>query len=449
MSVRRCSCEPRQYETVFNQFSAGSTCGASKDALRVENTYKIAGIDVHKSMLAVVISDVAQQGEFEFQRRKFGTAASELLQLSAWLVEQGVREAIMESTAQYWRPVWQQLEGQCELHLAQAQSNRAPRGRKRDFADAERLVRRHLAGELVLSFVPNPEQRLWRTMTRSKYQLTRDRVRLQNQIESLLEDARIKLSSMVSDLLGVSSRRMLHALAAGETDAARLAALADPALRATAEQLQDALSAAATLTSPHRQILGLFLARLELIESHMQVLEKSIGQALQEHQDAVKRLAEVPGYGMDSAHQVIAEIGPTAATFPSAGQLCSWVGVCPGREESAEVSKSNRSPKGNRALRRILTQLANAAVKSKGSVFEAAYRKLVVRMGHNKAIWAIAHRLCRLTWKILHQRVSYIEKGTGPNPQAVRKRANRLLRDLRALGYQVEVTPPPQMMGQR
>src|SRR5437763_7790293 len=134
--------------------------------------------------------------------------------------------------SQYWRPVWQQLEGQCELHLAQAQSNRAPRGRKRDFADAERLVRRHLAGELVLSFVPNPEQRLWRTMTRSKYQLTRDRVRLQNQIESLLEDARIKLSSMVSDLLGVSSRRMLHALAAGETDAARLAALADPALRA-------------------------------------------------------------------------------------------------------------------------------------------------------------------------------------------------------------------------
>jgi len=178
----------------------------------VENTYKIAGIDVHKSMLAVVISDVAQQGEFVFQRRKFGTAASELLQLSAWLAEQGVREAIMESTAQYWRPVWQQLEGQCELHLAQAQSNRAPRGRKRDFADAERLVRRHLAGELVLSFVPNPEQRLWRTMTRSKYQLTRDRVRLQNQIESLLEDARIKLSSMVSDLLGVSSRRMLHAL---------------------------------------------------------------------------------------------------------------------------------------------------------------------------------------------------------------------------------------------
>jgi transposase len=415
----------------------------------MENTYHIAGIDVHKRMLAVVISDAAQEGEFQFQRRKFGTGASELLQLSAWLAEQEVQEAVMESTAQYWKPVWQQLEGQCELHLAQAQSNRAPRGRKGDFADAERLLRRHVAGELILSFVPNPEQRLWRTMTRSKYQLTRDRVRLQSQIESLLEDARIKLSSVVSDLLGVSSRRMLQALAAGETDTMRLAALADPGLRATAEQLQDALSAAATLSPLHSQILGLFLARLELIESQMQVLEKSIGQALQEHADAVKRLAEVPGYGMDSAHQVIAEIGPAAATFPSAEQLCSWVGVCPGREESAEVSKSNRSPKGNRTLRRILTQLANAAVKSKGSVFEVAYRKLVLRMGHNKAIWAIAHRLCRLTWKILHEGVSYIEKGSRPNPQAVRKRAHRLLRDLRALGYQVQVTPPPQLMAQQ
>ena len=414
----------------------------------MENTYKIAGIDVHKSMLAVVITDAAQEGEFQFQRRKFGTVASELLQLSAWLAEQGVQEAVMESTAQYWKTVWQQLEGQCELYLAQAQSNRAPRGRKRDFADAERLLRRHVAGELILSFVPNPEQRLWRTMTRSKYQLTRDRVRLHSQIESLLEDARIKLSTVVSDLLGVSSRRMLAALAAGETDAARLAALADPKLRATAEQLQDALSAAAMFSPLHRQILGLFLARLELIESHMQVLEKSIAQALQEQEDAVKRLAEIPGYGVESAHQVIAEIGPTAATFPSAEQLCSWVGVCPGREESAGVSKSNRSPKGNRALRRILTQLANAAVKSKGSVFEVAYRKLVVRMGHNKAIWAIAHRLCRLTWKILHQGVSYIEKGFHPNPQAVRRRANKLVRDLRALGYQIEVIPPSPVIPQ-
>jgi transposase len=407
----------------------------------MEGSYPVAGIDVHKSMLAVVVSDVARQGEFQFERRKFGTTASELGELTTWLEQRGVREVVMESTAQYWKPVWQQLEGHCELFLAQAQSNRAPRGRKRDFADAERLLRRHVAGELILSFVPNAEQRLWRTMTRSRHQLTRDRVRLQSQVESFLEDARIKLSSWVSDLLGVSSRRILQAIAGGEKDVRKLAALADPALRATAEQLQDALSAAATLGDLHRQILGLFLARLELIESQMEILDKSIASALHPYHDAVERLAEVPGYGIDSAHQVIAEVGASAESFPSPQQLSSWVGTCPGREESAEVSRNNRSPKGNRMMRRVLTLVANAAVKSKGSVFESLYRKFVVRMGHNKAIWAIAHRLCRLTWKILHQGVRYIEYGNRPNPQAVKKRANKLLRDLKALGYQVQITP--------
>jgi len=407
----------------------------------IETAYKVAGIDVHKSMLAVVIADVAREGEFQFERRKFGATESELRQLAMWLTEHRVREAVMESTAQYWKPVWQQLEGQCELYLAQAHSNRAPRGRKRDFADAERLLRRHVAGELILSFVPGPEQRLWRTMTRSKLQLTRDRVRIHNQLESLLEDARIKLSSCVSDLLGLSSRRMLKALAEGETSAARLAAMADPKLRATPERLQDALHAAATVSVLHRQILGLFLARLELIEDQMEILDKSIGEALHGYHDAVLRLAEVPGYGIDSAQQVIAEIGPAAATFPSAAQLSSWVGTCPGREESAEVSRNNRSPKGNRMMRRVLNQVANAAVKTKGSVFQAVYRRLLTRLGHNKAIWAIAHRLCRLTWKILHQGVRYIEQGNRPNPKAVKTRMNKLIRELRSLGYQVQVAP--------
>lgn len=409
----------------------------------METTHNVAGIDVHKSMLAVVITDAAREGEFQFERRKFGTTESELRQLAAWLTEHEVREAVMESTAQYWKPVWQQLEGQCELFLAQAYSNRAPRGRKRDFADAERLLRRHVAGELILSFVPNAEQRLWRTMTRTKQQLTRDRVRIHNQLESLLEDARIKLSGCVSDLLGLSSRRMLRALEKGETDAARLADLADPKLRATPERLQDALHAAASLSALHRQILGLFLARLELIEDQMEMLNKSIGQALHTYHDAVLRLAEVPGYGIDSAQQVIAEVGPAAAVFPSAEQLSSWVGTCPGREESAEVSRNNRSPKGNRMMRRVLNQVANAAVRTKGSVFQTVYRRLVVRLGHNKAIWAIAHRLCRLTWKILHQKVSYIEYGSRTNPKAVKTRMNKLLRELRSLGYQVQVAPLP------
>ena len=405
--------------------------------------YRVAGIDVHKRMLAVVVTDVAAGGEFQFEQRKFGTLDSHLRELSQWLAEREVREAVMESTAQYWKPVWRRLEGQCQLHLAQAQSNRAPRGRKRDFQDAERLVRRHVAGELILSFVPDAEQRLWRTITRPKYQLTRDRVRLQNQLESLLEDAHIKLAC-VSDLLGVSSLRMLHALAKGETDPNVLAAMAEENLVASPEQLVDALRAGPTLTQMHRQILRLFLERLDLIERQLKTLDRQIAKALRAHQQAVMRLAAVPGLGVDSAQQIIAEVGPQAPTFDSAEQLSSWVGVCPGREESAAVSRSNRSPKGNRLMRRILVQAANAAVKSKGSIFELHYRRLVPRMGHNKAIWAIAHRLCKLAWMILHRGITYIEHGTERSAKALKKRTAKQIRDLRALGYQI-ISPTSEM----
>ena len=403
--------------------------------------YQVAGIDVHKKMLALVVVDVAETGDWQFERRKFGTGTADLQALAGWLKDQEVREAVMESTAQYWKPVWQALEGQCRLHLAQAHSNRAPKGRKRDFADAERLVRRHVAGELILSFVPNPEQRLWRTMTRTKQQLTGDRVRLQNQLEAFLEEVRIKLSSHVSDLLGLSGRRMLQAIAGGANDPLEIAALAAQGVRATRQQLADALSAARTLSDLHRQILKLFLERLTLIETQRDTLDRALGQALREHQDAVRRLAEVPGLGADSAQQIIAEVGPHAATFPSAAQLSSWVGCCPGREESAEVSRSDRSPKGNRQMRRILTQAANAAVKAKGSIFEILYRRLVAHHGHAKAIWAVAHRVCRITWKILHAGITYEERGIRSNLQAAKQRANRLVRNLRRLGYQVQLTP--------
>jgi transposase len=393
----------------------------------METTYKVAGIDVHKRMLAVVITDAGAEGEFRFERRRFGTLASDLQALAEWLAAEAVREAVMESTAQYWKPVWRQLEGQCRLELAQAQSNRARRGRKGDFRDAERRVRRHVAGELILSFVPNQEQRLWRTLTRSKHQLRRDRVRLQSQLEALLEDCRIKLASCVSDLLGVSSWRMLGGLA-------------EPELRATPQQWADALAAAATMDREHRQILQLFMARVKLIDRHIAQLHEATARCLHSHQEAVVRLAQVPGFGTDSAQQVIAEVGPRAATFDSAQQLASWVGVCPGREESAAVSQSDRSPKGNRVMRRVLNQAANAAVKTKGSIFQSLYRRLVPRLGHSKAIWAIAHRLCRLAWKILHAGVEYIEYGLTRDAKALRRRTARLVLELRSLGYQV--TPP-------
>ena len=404
-------------------------------------SYKVAGIDVHKKMLAVVIADAGARGEFRFERRKFGTLDSDLKQLAQYLTAHGVQEVVMESTAQYWKPVWRELEPHCKLHLAQAQSNRAPRGRKRDFTDAERLVRRHIAGELILSFVPDPEQRLWRTVTRSKNQLTEERVRLRNQMESLLEDARIKLANCVSDLLGLSSRRMMRALADGESNPETLAKLADKALRATPEQLADALAAAPQLSELHRQILGLFLDRVELMDRQIHILDQALAVCLEPHHPAVVRLSQAPGWGVDSAQQVIAEIGPTAATFASAEELASWVGCCPGREESAEQSKSNRCPKGNRQMRRVLTQVAQGAVKTKGSVFQRLYDRLVRKKGHGKAMWAVVHRVCRLAWKILHQGVRYEERGLLPHPKLAKQRTAKLVRQLKRLGYNVQLTP--------
>ncbi len=284
----------------------------------MESVYNVAGIDVHKKMLAVVIAN-AHDRELQFECRKFGTTISELRRLVTWLEMQSVQEAAMESTAQYWKPVWIALEGHCQLYLAQAKSNRGPRGRKTDFRDAMRIVNRMLSGELILSYVPDMEQRCWRTLTRSRHQLRQDRVRLQNQLECLLEEVQIKLSSLLSDLLGQSGLRILRALANGETDPAVLASLASGRLRATREELQDSLSG--RLLPMHRQVLSLYLERLDLIEAQMGSLEKSIAQSLQAHQDSVARLVEIPGVGVDSAQQVIAEIGP-AATAGVFGTLC-------------------------------------------------------------------------------------------------------------------------------
>ncbi len=373
------------------------------------------------------------------ERRRFATLPSDLLRLSIWLREQGVQEAVMESTAQYWRSVWLELEPHMRLHLAQAFSNRAPRGRKHDFKDAERLVRRLIADELILSFVPNGAQRIWRSMTRMKTQLTRDRVRLQNQMECLLEEMRIKLSIVVSDLLGASGLRILRALAAGETDPKQLAQLGDERLRCTEEQLVDALTG--RVQPLHREMLTLQLERLQLLDRQIAQLNGMIAQALKLHQEAVLRLAEVPGLGVDSAQQIIAEVGVQASTFSSAAELSSWVGTCPGKDESAEENHSSRSAKGNKYLRRVLNQAAHAAVKQKGTYFQALFRRLLPRLGYKSAIWAVAHRLCRVLWKILHEGVRFIEHGIEPDPQAKRRHAHRLALALRKLGYEVTITP--------
>lgn len=345
----------------------------------------------------------------------------------------------MESTAQYWKPVWLALEPDFDLHLAQAWSNRAPRGKKTDFKDAQRLVRRHVAGELTLSLVPDPEQRQMREVTRRRVQLTRDRIRLQNYIECLLEEGRIKLSSVITDLLGASGRRILAAMSKGETNPEVLAELGDERLKCSREELVDALTG--NLTEVHQKVLRQYLDLLSVMDAQTDELARIAADLMQQHSDVITRLAEIPGIRVLTAQLIVAEAGPKAAAFASSGRFSSWVGACPGREESAGQNRSSRCARGNRYLRGALCQAAQAAVRTRNSIFEQKFRRLVPKLGFAKALWAIVRHLCVVIWTILHKGVAYEERGGATTPQAAKRRQQRALRELRALGYAVELKP--------
>ena len=397
-------------------------------------SHTIAGIDVHKKLLVVILVDSAQP-DVALQSRRFGTGAAELRHLTGWLCQYGVTEAVMESTAQYWKPVWLELEPHLRLHLAQAQSNKAPKGRKSDLADAKRLVRRFVAGELMLSFIPEPEQRAWRMVTPGRLQLVRERVQLQNQIESLLEEGRIKLSSVISDLLGTSGRRILRAMAKGGTSPEALAALGDKSLKCGLPALVDALTG--SMGDLPCQLLAQHLDRIELIDRQIEELNQLVASEMSRHQEAITHLIEIPGIGAEAAQEILAEIGPGAAAFPSAAQLASWIGVCPGSNESAGENHSGRSAKGNRFLRRLLCQAAQAAARTNGSHLQSVFKRLIVRLGYVKAVWAIAHRICKIVWNVLHKGARFVEFSEARSPKAIRRAINHHLKALRRLGYSI------------
>ena len=266
-------------------------------------------------------------------------------------------------------------------------------------------------------------------------------VRVRNQIEVLLEQAQIKLTSVVSDLLGQSGRRMLHALIHGLVDPVQLAALGDRRLHASPEQLADALSG--RLTEAQRLVLQLYVQQIEQLEKHIADLDAALARALTPHQDAVRRLCEIPGVSVRSAQHMVAEVGPRAAAFASAGKLASWVAICPGQQESAGVSVSSRSAKGNWMMRRTLAQTAWAAVAIKGSEARRRFQAWRPRLGTQKAVWAVAHYQLRIIWKVLHDGVRYQQPDTEALSQrALVARARRAVDQLRKLGYTISLTPP-------
>jgi len=400
------------------------------------NNDVVAGIDVHKAMLAVVVAR-PEQTETEYMSRKFGAGRWQLKELVEWLQQLGVRRVAMESTAQYWKPVWYALEAQFQLILAQPRSTAAPRGRKMDFADAKRIVRRLLADDLTISFVPEAEQRRWRLLTRARTTSMQQITRLRNQIEGLLEEGQIKVSGLLSDLLGLSGWRMLQALAEGESNPEVLAKMAHEHVHASQEQLREALDG--RMDSAHRLLLRQSLDQIEQLRKHVGELDEEIVHLFEQQQEAIGRLCAVPGISLTAAFQVVAEVGARAQTFASPGKLASWAGLCPGREESAGVSVNNRCARGNRTLKRVLTQCAWAAVRNQKSQFFRLFQRWRAQIGARKAITAVAHRMLLVIWKLLHEGEAYVDSGCQLSPETIRRRMLKCVKKLESLGFRVTI----------
>jgi len=392
----------------------------------------IAGIDVHKKMLAVIIRREGDGG-LEYTKRSFGTTRKETQHLLAWLEQLGVEEVVMESTAQYWRPVWLGLEGHFRLHLCHPLKVKAPRGRKRDFRDAQRLADRWSAGDLEESFIPAAEQQSWRDLTRARVHYQRRIAAVRNRVEVLLEQGGIKLTSVVSDPFGVSGWAMLKRIAAGESDVKAMVGEARGALKKKEEQLTEAL--AGQLRPSACLQLRQCMEQVQLLRQQISEINEALAVAMKDQLAVLVRLTKIPGVEMAAAQELLAEIGPAAATFPSAEQLASWVGVCPGSQESAGVCYSHRSAKGNRHLRRVLCQISWAAIRTKDTFFAGLFARLQPRIEAKGAAWAVAHRICKVVWLVLHQGAEYREHGPAvPNPRTLARRLRSLLRQIELAG---------------
>lgn len=358
---------------------------------------------------------------------------SEIVHLGAWLQRQGVSEVVMESTAQYWRPVWNGLEAHFRLHLTHPLKTRAPRGRKSDFRDARRLADRWCSGDLEESFIPGAEQRAWRWLTRTRVQLKGKLGVIRNQVEGLLEQGGIKLAAVASDVFGVSGWAMRGKIAEGETDVEELLGEARGALRKKQAQLQEAL--AGQLEPVYRILLKQHMAQVRLLWAQVEEINQALAGAMQEHVAALHRLTQIPGVDLYAAQELLSEIGPGAVAFASAEQFASWVGVCPGSQESAGVNYSHRSAKGNRFLRRLLCQIAWAAIHTKDSFFAGLFARLRPRVEGKGAAWAVAHRIAKIIWLVLHNQVEYEEKGAPPpNPRTLLRKFRSLVREFARQG---------------
>jgi transposase len=397
------------------------------------------GLDVHaKTVVACLIVNGKKT------TRTFGTMTGELLELSDWLLESGCPIVVMESTGVYWKPVYNVLEGVCEVVLVNAYHVKQVPGRKTDVRDCEWLADLLRHGLLRASFIPPAPIRDLRELTRYRASLVRDRARFANRVQKVAESGNIKLSQVVSDALGVSGRRILRAVANGEQDVDQLVALATSQLAPKRELLGKALDG--RLTQAQRYVLGELLDRYDETVSAIARVSAQIAKEVgSEQQDpflaeAVGLLDEITGVGVEVAEVILSEIGLDMSRFPSAKHLASWAGVCPGNNESAGKRRSGKTTKGNMALKAALTQAAWGASRRKGTYLASQYDRLKARLGQKRAIVAIAHKMLGIVYEMLTKREAYREIDVAQIARrSVEHERARLIKKLQALGVSVTV----------
>lgn len=410
----------------------------------METLYRrVAGLDVHKDTVVVCVRITEGQGKPHEEVRTFGTMTDDLLALSDWLRGEQVTHLAMESTGVLWKPIWNILDGASdwELLLVNARELKQVPGRKTDVKDSQWIAQLLACGLLRSSFVPAREQRELRDLTRQRAQLCGEQTRCANRIHKVLQDANLKLSSVASDVLGVSGREMLAALVRGEDDPERLAAMARGKLRGKIPQLRRALRG--RLTAHHQFLLDQLLRHLEHLEEQLAAYSARIEECLRPFVDeaTMQRLDAIPGLNRLTIENLVAEIGTDMTQFPTAGHLASWAGLCPGNNESAGKRKSGRTTKGNVWLKRALCQAAWAATRKKDSYFQAQYRRLAGRRGKKRAVVAVAHSLLEVIYHLLkNPQLEYHDLGGNYFDELDPERLCRhLVKRLEKLGFDVDL----------
>ena len=405
---------------------------------------RCAGIDIHKRTVVACRVGPADDGGWRRETRTYGTTSDELLRLSDWLADGGCTHVGLESTGVFWQPVFNILEGSFEVWLLNAQHVQAVPGRKTDVRDAEWIAELLRHGLVRPSFIPPREQRELRELTRQRTTFVRARATLVNRVQKVLEGTNLKLSAVVSNVVGASGRAILAALLNGVEDAAVLADLAKGKLRKKRDLLARALHG--RLEPHHRFLLTELLAQIDGLDETVARFDEEIARrcAADDREELVALLDTIPGIAPAMAELLVAEVGVDMSRFPTPGHLAAWAGVAPGNNESAGRQRSGRTRKGNTWLKTALVQAAHGAARTKGTALAAKYKRVAARRGAKRAIMAVAHRLLVIAYHVIARREPYRELGADYlERHGAPATVDRLVHRLRQLGVEVTVTAEP------